>query len=112
MRSAFQHTDLNTNMLSGWVNDPEAGHLPGTMLHLDAKNIEIVDKKEEGHLISIETVSLMSDINGFIQDSNLDPLTNSSISPTLTKSAWQFRAYLSLTMMMMPHGSRLRGKDK
>jgi hypothetical protein len=40
-------------------------------LHLDAQDVNTVEKKNEGRIISLETVSVTSDINGVIRDSSI-----------------------------------------
>ena len=38
-------------------------------LHLDAQDVSFVEKKDEGYFVSIETVCVITDISGYIQDS-------------------------------------------
>jgi VWFA-related protein len=69
--SPFQHHDLNISLSSGYVNDPKEGYLLRSWLHLDANDLQAVDKKAEGQFISLETIALTFDSNGAIQDSNM-----------------------------------------
>jgi VWFA-related protein len=69
--SPFQHTDLKVSLFSGYIEDTKSGYMLRSWLHLDAQDVNIVEKKGEGHSISLETVCVTSDINGYIRDSNI-----------------------------------------
>jgi VWFA-related protein len=69
--SPFQHNDLKVNLASGYVDDPKAGYLIRSWLHLDAQDVAMTEKQNEGHFISLETVCVTSDINGYIRDANI-----------------------------------------
>ncbi len=71
MFSPFKHNDLEVNLASGYVQDPKAGYLIRSWLHLDAQNIAMTEKTGEGHFISLETVCVTSDINGYVRDANI-----------------------------------------
>lgn len=69
--SPFQHRDLRVNLASGYMDDPKAGYLLRSWLHLNVDEVRVLEKGNEGSLIKLETVCLTSDINGRIQDSRL-----------------------------------------
>lgn len=68
--SPFRYTDLDVNLASGFIEDPNAGYLLRSWLHLDAKNVKIA-KIEEGDLVNLEAVCLTSDIDGKVQDARI-----------------------------------------
>ncbi len=68
--SPFRHSDLKVNLASGYVDDPKAGYLIRSWLHLDGTDVTMT-KKDEGHFIALETVCVTSDVNGYIQDANI-----------------------------------------
>ena len=70
MFSPFQYNDLIVNLASGYINDPQEEYLLRAWLHLDGKNLSILDEKSEGRFISFETLAVTTDINGTIQDSH------------------------------------------
>jgi VWFA-related protein len=65
----FNH-DLSINLSSGYLSDAKEGYLIRSWVQLDPKNIEII-KKEDGHFVSLETISLIFNAEGNIQDSSL-----------------------------------------
>jgi len=69
--SPFQYTDLKVSLFSGYLDDSKSGYVLRSWLHLDAQNVTLVEKKDEGHIISLETVCVTSDINGYIRDSSI-----------------------------------------
>ncbi len=71
MFSPFQYHDLEVNLASGYVDDGDAGYMLRSWLHLDAQNVSFLEKKDEGYFITLETVCVTTDVNGYIQDSGL-----------------------------------------
>lgn len=69
--SPFKYGDLKVRLASGYVDDPKAGYLIRSWLHLDAQDVTITEKEGEGHFTSLETVCVTSDVNGYIQDANI-----------------------------------------
>ncbi len=69
--SPFRYSDLKVNLASGYVNDPKAGYLIRSWVHLNAQNVTMTEKKGEGHFAAFETVCVTTDINGYIQDANI-----------------------------------------
>jgi VWFA-related protein len=69
--SPFQHNDLSVNLASGYLDDSKAGYVLRSWLHLDTKNINILKKKDEGYFVSLQTLTITSNIDGYIQDSSL-----------------------------------------
>ena len=66
--SPFRHTDLNVNIAAGYMRDAKAGYLIRSWIHIDPKDVKIVETGDSGARIDIETVCLTSDTNGYVQD--------------------------------------------
>jgi len=66
--SPFLNADLNVNIAAGYVKDAKAGHLVRSWIHLDPKDVKIVETEDGGARLSLEIVCLTSDTNGFVQD--------------------------------------------
>jgi len=66
--SPFMYTGLDVNLSAGYVRDAEAGHLVRSWIHLDPKDVKIVETEDGGARIDLEIVILTSDTNGFVQD--------------------------------------------
>ena len=82
--SPFQYADLNVNMVAGYIKGPRPGYVvngPGrgyvvnypdyvvrTWIHLDSKDLKIVETEDGGARIDLETTCLTSDINGYVHD--------------------------------------------
>jgi VWFA-related protein len=68
--SPFQYNDLSVNLASGYIQNPQKGYLLQSWLHLDAKNLSILEGKDGSHSISLEAVCVTAGIDNTIQDSN------------------------------------------
>jgi len=66
--SPFRHADINVNMVAGYVKDAKAGYLVRSWIHLDPKDVKIVETEDGGARIDLETVCLTSDISGHVHD--------------------------------------------
>ena len=66
--SPFQYADLDVNIAAGYVKDRKAGYLVRSWIHLDPKDVTIVEAEDGGAAINLETMILTSDINGYVQD--------------------------------------------
>jgi len=66
--SPFKHADLNVNIAAGYVKDAKAGYLVRSWIHVDPKDVTIVETEDGGARIDIETVCLTSDVNGNVHD--------------------------------------------
>ena len=66
--SPFLHTGLDVNVAAGYVKDAKAGHIVRSWIHVDPKDITVVETEDGGARIGLEIVSLTSDTNGFVQD--------------------------------------------
>ena len=66
--SPYLHTDLNVNVVSGYVRDAEAGHLVRSWIHLDPKDVKIVETKDGGARIDLNVVCLTSNTDGVVKD--------------------------------------------
>ena len=69
--SPFQNTDLTVNLLSGYIDGFKSGYVIRSWLHLDPENVTIVKNKNGGNVISLETVCVTSDIDGYIEESRI-----------------------------------------
>ena len=65
--SPFQHTDLGVNIAAGFVKSPKSGYFICSWIHLDAKDVKMVET-EEGARIDIETVVMTSGLTVKAQD--------------------------------------------
>jgi len=68
--SPFKHADLNVNMSAGYIKDAKAGYLVRSWIHIDPKDVTIIETENGAALINLETVCLTSDINGHVHDLN------------------------------------------
>ena len=66
--SPFLYADLNVNMAAGYVKDAKAGYLVRSWIHVDPKNITIIETEDGGARIVLETVCLTSDVDGYVHD--------------------------------------------
>jgi VWFA-related protein len=66
--SPFLHADLDVNIAAGYIRDAKAGYHIRSWIHLDPKDVKIVETEDGGARIEFEAVCLTSDINGFVQD--------------------------------------------
>ena len=66
--SPFQHAGINVNMSAGFIKDAKAGYLVRSWIHLDPRDVNIVETDDGGAQIDLEMVCLTSDINGYVQD--------------------------------------------
>ena len=78
--SPFLHSDLNVNMAAGYVRDAKAGYLIRSWIHVDPKDVKIVETQDGGARIDLEMICLTSDANGFVQDSRRGQLTISNVN--------------------------------
>jgi hypothetical protein len=68
--SPFQYSDLKVNLASGYVDDPQKGYLLQSWMHLDAKDLSILEGADGSRSISLVAACVTSDINNAIQDSS------------------------------------------
>ena len=66
--SPFKHTGLDVNIAAGYIKDAKAGYIVRAWIHIDPKDVKIVETEDGGAQIDLETVCLTSDINGHIHD--------------------------------------------
>jgi VWFA-related protein len=69
--SPFLHSDLKVNLASAFIDNPKAGYVIRSWLHLDANKINFIKKNDKAHTLALETVCVTSDVNGYIRDSTL-----------------------------------------
>ena len=69
--SPFQHAGLDVNMSSGYVRNADREYLIGSWIHIDPKEVKIVETENGGARIDLEIVCLTSDINGYVHDLKL-----------------------------------------
>ncbi len=68
--SPFRYNDLNVDLVSGYIDDPQKGYLLQSWVHVDAKDLGIVEAKEGMHSISLEAACITSNIDNVILDSS------------------------------------------
>jgi VWFA-related protein len=68
--SPFRINNLNVNLYSGYTHDSQKGYLLQSWMHLDAKDVSIVETKEGMNTVSMEAACLTSDIENVIQNSS------------------------------------------
>jgi VWFA-related protein len=68
--SPFLFSDLKVHLASGYVENPNAGYLVQSWLHLNLNELNM-QKETEGYLVKLETVSVATDSAGVLQDSSL-----------------------------------------
>ena len=66
--SPFKHAGLNVNVAAGYVKDAKAGYLVRSWMHLDPKDVKLVETEDGGARIDVEAVCLTSDIIGNVHD--------------------------------------------
>jgi VWFA-related protein len=83
IHSPFRENGLTVNLASGYVNDPKAGYMVRSWLHLnwdelakaktakDAEGRTITLKEGEGYLVDLETVSTTADVKNNSGDSSV-----------------------------------------
>ena len=79
IHSPFQSTDINVDVAAGYVKDVKAGYLVRSWIHIDTKDVEIVES-EGGNRVSLEAICLTTDVNGNIKDSRQIEFTLSKTS--------------------------------
>ena len=78
--SPFLHTDLNVGMAAGYVRDAQAGYLVRSWIHVDPRDVKIVETEDDGARIDLEMMCLTSDVNGVVQDSRRAELTINNVN--------------------------------
>ena len=66
--SPFKHSGLNVNMASGYVRNAKSEYLIRAWIHIDPKDVKIVETEGGSARIDLETVCLTSDMNGNVHD--------------------------------------------
>ena len=69
--SPFRYNDLNVNVAAGYIEDPREGYMLRSWLHVGARELNMIRKKDEGYIISIQAACVTSDVNGGIRDTNI-----------------------------------------
>jgi VWFA-related protein len=68
--SPFRNNDLEVNLASGFIDDPQKGYLLQSWVHVDARDLSIGEAKGGIHSISLEGACLTSNIDNNILDSS------------------------------------------
>jgi VWFA-related protein len=68
MFSPFQHEGLKVNLASGFLDDLPQGYMLKAWLHLDGKTLGVINEKDGGSSISLETCAASMDMDGVMQD--------------------------------------------
>lgn len=66
--SPFRNNDLSVNLASGYVDDPEKGYMLRHHMHLDGKDLSIVEGKGGIHHIYADVACRTYSMDGFVQD--------------------------------------------
>jgi VWFA-related protein len=69
--SPFRYNELNVNVTAGYIEDPREGYMLRSWLHVGARELNMIRKKDEGYIISLEAVCVTSDVNGLLRDTNI-----------------------------------------
>ena len=69
--SPFMHADLNVNIAAGYIKDAKVGHVVRSWIHIDPKDVKVIETEDGGARINLEMACLTSDTNGFVQDFKL-----------------------------------------
>ena len=64
----FRNSDLDVNLASGYIDDPEKGYLLRYNMHLEGKNLSVVEGKEGNNFIYVDVACVTSSMDRFIQD--------------------------------------------
>jgi VWFA-related protein len=59
--SPFRYADLNVNLASGYAYTPGKGYFVRSWLHVDAKDLTFIDKKDGSHQVSMEVATVIGD---------------------------------------------------
>jgi VWFA-related protein len=68
MFSPFKYNAVRVNLASGYVDNRPKGYLLRAWLHLDGRDLGVMDEKDGGHSVSVETAASITDIMGDVQD--------------------------------------------
>jgi VWFA-related protein len=68
MFSPFQNMGLKINLASGFLDDLPQGYMLKAWLHLDGKALGVMNDKDGGSSISLETCAATMDMDGNMQD--------------------------------------------
>jgi VWFA-related protein len=66
--SPFRYNALQVNLSSGFICDPQNGYVLQSWLHVDAKDLNIVEGKDGNPSVSLTGLCLTSDVDNDIQD--------------------------------------------
>jgi VWFA-related protein len=64
----FRNSDLDVNLASGYIDDPRKGYLLRYNMHLEGKNLSVVEGKEGNNSIYVDVACITSNMDKFIQD--------------------------------------------
>jgi VWFA-related protein len=67
--SPFLNNDLDVNQYSGYAYAPKTGFKVKSRLHLDGKNLDLIDQKNGHHTLSLQLSIAAVDAEGITQDS-------------------------------------------
>jgi VWFA-related protein len=66
--SPFRYNDLKVNLAFGYVDNPLGGYMLRSWLHVDARDLGIIDEKDGAGTIALEAACVTSGTRDFIQD--------------------------------------------
>ena len=68
MFSPFQYNDLNVSLTTGYVDNLSEGYLLPTWMHLDGRDLRVVEEENGKYSVSLEAGASTTDIDGLFQD--------------------------------------------
>jgi hypothetical protein len=68
MHSPFRYGDLPVALNCGYAEDPQKGYLLQTWVHLDGRNLSLVDEKDGTHTLSLEILAATDNSYGEMQE--------------------------------------------
>jgi len=66
--SPFMYNGIDVNMTAGYVKAAGAGYLVRSWIHIDHKDVKIVETEDGGGLVGLEMIYLASGANGIVHD--------------------------------------------
>jgi VWFA-related protein len=68
MFSPFRYSDLNVDLNSGYIDTLPGGYRLPTWIHLDGRDLSVVEEGDGGRSVSFEAAASTTDIDGIFQD--------------------------------------------
>ena len=68
MFSPFEYDDLNVTLASGYIDNLKKGYLLPTWMHLDGRDLGVIEEKDGTYSVSFEAGASTADIDGIFQE--------------------------------------------